>query len=86
MKVSNIISCFNLAKDDGTSSIPTRILKLLHKGILDQMANNQSTSGISPSLLKTSKIMAINIKGSKQNVKTTDRFLYYVTLIKSWKG
>ena len=61
-EVSNIISFLNQGKSDGPSSIPIKILKLLNKDISDQLAilfNQSFSSGIFPSILKTSKIIPI---------------------------
>ena len=55
-------------KSDGTNSIPIKILKLLNKDISDQqiiLFNQSFSSGIFPSVLKTSKIIPIYKKGSK---------------------
>ena len=57
-EVSNIISFLNQDKNDGSNSIPIKILKLLNKDISDQLAilfNQSFSSGILPSILKTSK-------------------------------
>ena len=61
-KVSNIIFSLNQNKSDGPHSIPIKILKLLNKDISDQLAilfNQSFSSGIFPSILKTSKIIPI---------------------------
>ena len=61
-EVSNVISSLNQDKSDGPSSIPIKILKLLNKDISDQLAilfNQSFSSGIFPSILKTSKIIPI---------------------------
>ena len=66
--VSNIIFSLNQNKSDGPNSIPIKILKLLNKDISYQLAIlfNQSFSfRIFPSILKTSKIIAIYKEGSK---------------------
>ena len=67
-EVSNIIFSLNQNKSDGPNSIPIKILKLLNKDISDQLAilfNQSFSSGIFPSILKTSKIIPIYRKGSK---------------------
>ena len=67
-EVSNIISSLNQSKRDGPNSIPIKIPKLLNKEISDQLAilfNQPFSSGIFPSILKTSKIIPIYKKGSK---------------------
>ena len=68
-EVSNIIFSLNQNKSDGPNSIPIKILKLLNKDISDQLAilfNQSFSSGIFPSILKTSKIIPIyKKKGSK---------------------
>ena len=67
-KVSNIIFSLNQNKSDGPNSIPIKILKLLNKDISDQLAilfNQSFSSGIFPSILKTSKIIPIYKKCSK---------------------
>ena len=67
-EVSQIISSLNQNKSDGPNNIPTKILKLLNKDISDQLAilfNQSFSSGIFPSILKSSKIIAIYSKGSK---------------------
>ena len=61
-EVSNIIFSLNQNKSDGPSSISIKILKLLNKDISDQLAiffNRSFSSGIFPSILKTSKIIPI---------------------------
>ena len=60
--VSSIISSLNQNKSDGPNSIPIKTLKLLNKDISDQLAiffNQTFSSGIFPSILKTSKIIPI---------------------------
>ena len=67
-EVSNIIFSLNQNKSDGPNSIPIKILKLLNKDISDQLAilfNQSFSSGIFPSILKTSKVIPIYKKGSK---------------------
>ena len=67
-EVFNIIPSLKLDKSDRTNCIPTKILKLPNKDILDQQAIffNQSFSlGIFPSYLKTSKIIPTYKKGSR---------------------
>ena len=66
-EVSNIFS-LNQNKSNGPNSIPIKILKVLNKDISDQLAilfNQTFSSGIFPSILKTSKIIPIYKKGSK---------------------
>ena len=61
-EVSKSISSLNQYKSDGPNSIPNKILKLLNKDISDQLAilfNQSFSSGIFPSILKTSKIIPI---------------------------
>ena len=58
-EVFNIISSLNQDKSDGPNSIPNKILKLLNRDTSDQLAilfNQSFSSGIFPSILKTSKI------------------------------
>ena len=67
-EVSNIIFSLNQNKSDGPNSIPIKILKLLNKDISDQLAilfNQSFSSGIFPSILKTSKIIPTYKKVSK---------------------
>ena len=67
-EVFNIIFSLNQNKSDGLNSIPVKILKLLNKDISDQLAilfNQPFSSGIFPSVLKTSKIIPIYKKSSK---------------------
>ena len=67
-EVSNIISPLNQNKSDVPNSIPIKILKLLNKDISDQLAilfNQSFSSGIFPSILKTSKIIPIYKNGTK---------------------
>ena len=62
-EVSNIISSLNQNKNDGPNITPIKILKLLNKGISDQLAifffNQSFSSGIFLPILKTSKIIPI---------------------------
>ena len=67
-EVSNIIFSLNQNKSDGPNSIPIKILKLLNKDISDQLAilfDQSFSSGIFPSIMKTSKIFPIYKKSSK---------------------
>ena len=67
-EVSNIVFTLNQNKSDGPNSSPIKILKLLKKDISDQLAilfNQSFSSGIFPSILKTSKIILIYKKDSE---------------------
>ena len=67
-EVSNIIFSLNQNKSDEPNSISIKILKLLNKDISDQLAilfNQSFSSGVFPSVLKTSKIIPIYKKGFK---------------------
>ena len=66
--VPNIISSLNQDKSDGPNSILIKILKLLNNNISDQLAiffNEFFSSGIFPSIFKTSKIIPIYRKVPK---------------------
>ena len=61
-EVSNIISSLNQDKCDGLNSILVKILKLLNKNIFGQLPiffNQSFSSGIFPSVLKTSENIPI---------------------------
>ena len=67
-KFSKIISYLNQDQSDGSNSIPIKFLKVLNKDIYDQPAvlfSQSFSSGIFPSILKTSKTIPIYKKGSK---------------------
>ena len=67
-EVSSIIFSLNQDKSDGPNSVPTKILKLLNKDISDLVKiffNQSFSSGIFPSILKTSEIILIYKKDSK---------------------
>ena len=60
----------------------------IKKDISDQLAipfNQSFSSGIFPSILKTSKIILITKKVLNQNVQTIDQFLCYLILTKFQK-
>ena len=66
--ISSNNSSLNQNKSDWRNSIPMKILKLVNKDISDQLAflfNQSFSSGIFPSILKTSKIIPIYKKDSK---------------------
>ena len=61
-EIFNIIFSLNQDKSNGSKSIVIKILKLLNKGIPDQLAirfNESFLTGIFPSILKTRKIIQI---------------------------
>ena len=67
-EVSIFISSLNQDKSDGPNSIPIKNLKLLNKGISEQLVillNQSFSSGVFPSVLTTSKIIPIYNKVSK---------------------
>ena len=67
-EVSNIIFSLNQDKSDGPNSISIKILNLLNKDMSYQftiIVNQSFSSGIVPSVLKTSKIIPVYKKSSK---------------------
>ena len=62
LEVFNINDILHLDQSDGPNSISTRILKPLNKDISDQLAilfNQSFSSGIFPSIWKTSKVIPV---------------------------
>ena len=67
-EVSDIIKSLNDNKAVGPNSIPNKILKLLNNDISHQLTdlfNLSFSSGVFPSILKTSKVTPIHKKDSK---------------------
>ena len=88
IEVSNIIFSLNQNKSDGANSIPIKILKLLNKDISDQLSilfNQSLSSGIFPSILKTSKIIPIYKKGSKLECSNYRPISLLSNIDKFWK-
>ena len=57
-----MIAILHLDQNEGPNSISTRILKLLNEDISDQLAilfNQSFSSGIFPSIWKTSNVMPV---------------------------
>ena len=67
-EIANIISSLNSSKASGPNSIPYRILFLLKNDISKQLAdlfNLSFLTGVSPSVLKTAKVVPVFKKDSK---------------------
>ena len=67
-EIENVISSLDSNKSVGPNSIPTKVLKLLKNDISSQLSeifNISFSSGISPSILKTAKVIPVHKKDSK---------------------
>ena len=67
-EIENVISSLDSNKSVGPNSIPTKILKLLKNDISSQLSeifNISFSSGVFPSLLKTTKVIPVHKKDSK---------------------
>ena len=80
-----IIRALNINKADGHDDISTRMIKIYDKSLLKPLPDlfrNSIKSSCYPDIWKKSNIIPVHKKMTNNWLKTTDQFLFYLSLVK----